>query len=284
MTAAPASRRNILVVDDDPQLRALLEGVLGEKYEVRTVSSGEDALAEVQAGSRQPDLVLCDVVMDGMNGIQCLEQLTARMPKLRVIMMTVDNSTETVLNSLRKRAYDFLAKPFTLEELRETVQDALDTPAYEEFRVHSATPQWVEVETPCSLSSARRLFRFISQLRTEMPPETQAEVALAFRELLHNAVEHGGKNDASRNVRICYLRLDGVVIYIIRDPGEGFRLEEIEHAAVSNPPEEPLRHVRRREQMHLRAGGFGLFLSRQLVDELVFNQKRNEVVFVKYLK
>ena len=111
----------------------------------------------------------------------------------------------------------------------------------------------------------------------------RSEVATAFRELLQNAVEHGGKNDPSKLVRISYLRMEKIILYCIRDPGQGFRLEDIDHAAVANPPEEPLRHLDRRREKELRPGGFGLFLASQLVDELVYNEKRNEVIFVKYL-
>ncbi len=282
MKPAQAERKKILIVDDDPQIHNLLDGVLRPQYEVVSVSSGAEALAELEGG--RPDLVLCDVMMPHMDGLECLERMTDRMPELRVVMMTGETSPHTVLAALRNRAFDFLAKPFTLDQLRELVAEALEYEGPEEFRVISATPQWVEVETPCSLASARRLFRFLAQLKTALPLQTQAEVAAAFRELLQNAVEHGGKSDPTRHVRICYLRLERVIIYSIRDPGEGFRLEELEHAAVSNPPEDPLRHIQVRQEMNLRPGGFGLFITNQLVDELVYNQKRNEVVFVKYLR
>ncbi len=281
MKHAPA-RKKILVVDDDPQIRALLDSVLSEQYQVSSVASGREALEAAERD--RPDLVLCDVLMPEMDGLECLERLTGLLPGLRVVMMTGEPSPDAVFAALRKSAFDFLAKPFTGEQLRGVVSEALEYEGREEFRVLSATPQWLEVEAPCSMASARRLFRFLAQLKTGLSPQTQSEVAAAFRELLQNAVEHGGKHDPSRHVRICYLRLERVIVYSIRDPGEGFRLEELEHAAVANPPEDPLRHVQRREELKLRPGGFGLFLTHQLVDELVYNEKRNEVVFVKYIR
>lgn len=281
--APKATKRNkILVVDDDPFIQSLVAVTLSGKYELSAASNGREAL---QALEREcPDLVLCDVVMPQMDGLECLQRMTDLHPGLRVVMMTGETSPDTAITSLRHQAFDFLAKPFTVDQLREMVSEALDYAGPEEFRVLSAVPHWVEVEAPCSLASARRLSRFLYQLKAGLSPEIQDEVAMAFRELLQNAVEHGGKNDPNRTVRICYLRLENVIIYRIQDPGEGFRLEEIEHAAVANPPDDPLRHVRVREQMKLRAGGFGLFMTRQLVDEITYNEKRNEVVFVKYLR
>ncbi len=282
MESEATKRKKILVVDDDRFIQSLVAAALSSQYELVTAGNGREALEALQR--ELPDLVLCDVVMPQMDGLECLQRMTDQNPSLRVVMMTGEITPDTAITSLRHRAFDFLAKPFEVEQLREMVREALEHAGPEEFRVLSAVPHWVEVEAPCSLASARRLTRFLYQLKAGLSPETQDEVAMAFRELLQNAVEHGGKSDPNRSVRICYLRLENFIIYRIQDPGEGFRLEEIEHAAVSNPPGDPLRHVRVREEKQLRAGGFGLFMTRQLVDEVTYNEKRNEVVFVKYLR
>jgi len=83
-------------------------------------------------------------------------------------------------------------------------------------------------------------------------------------------------------VRIAYLRGRRMLLYRIADPGAGFNPEGLEHAAVSNPSSEPYGHMRAREEKGLRPGGFGLELVRQMVDELLYNEARNEVLFVKY--
>lgn len=74
-----------------------------------------------------------------------------------------------------------------------------------------------------------------------------------------------------------------MLMYRISDPGVGFRPEELRHAAVENPPGEPFRHLAEREERGIRPGGFGLLMTRSLVDELIYNEAHNEVVFVKYL-
>jgi anti-sigma regulatory factor (Ser/Thr protein kinase) len=100
---------------------------------------------------------------------------------------------------------------------------------------------------------------------------------------LFNAVEWGGKLDPSRKVRISCLRAKRMLLYRIADPGEGFDIEGLVHAAISNPQDDPLRHALVREEQGLRPGGLGLAITQSLVDELIYNQARNEVVFVKYL-
>jgi anti-sigma regulatory factor (Ser/Thr protein kinase) len=69
----------------------------------------------------------------------------------------------------------------------------------------------------------------------------------------------------------------------IKDPGAGFSLEEIHHAAVNNPSYDPIRHALFREAQGLRPGGYGVLLTKHLVDELVYSEKGNEVLLVKYV-
>ena len=84
--------------------------------------------------------------------------------------------------------------------------------------------------------------------------------------------------------RIAYLRTKRMVLYRIADPGPGFCFDELAHAAAWSDAPDGLEHVRVREEKGLRPGGFGLLLTRALVDELIYNQAQNEVVFVKYLE
>jgi anti-sigma regulatory factor (Ser/Thr protein kinase) len=69
----------------------------------------------------------------------------------------------------------------------------------------------------------------------------------------------------------------------MRDPGKGFSFERIAHAAVSNPENLPTRHAEIREQQGQRPGGFGILMASHLADELLYNERGNEVFFVKKL-
>jgi anti-sigma regulatory factor (Ser/Thr protein kinase) len=74
-----------------------------------------------------------------------------------------------------------------------------------------------------------------------------------------------------------------MLMYRIADPGTGFNIEDLPHAAIGHPPEDPIAHMDVREAKGIRPGGFGLLTVRASVDELLYNEQRNEVVFVKYL-
>ena len=92
-------------------------------------------------------------------------------------------------------------------------------------------------------------------------------VAQAFRELMTNAIEWGGKLDPQRKVRISCVRTKRMLLYRIADPGEGFDIKKLRHAAINNPDADPLQHAIVREEQGIRPGGLGLMMTQSLVDE-----------------
>jgi len=124
---------------------------------------------------------------------------------------------------------------------------------------------------------------FMAQLKSDLSEADREHLGTAFRELLTNAIEWGGKLDPNKKVRISCLRTPRMLQYRIADPGRGFRLDELDHAAVSNPPDDPLRHDDVRKEKGLRPGGYGIYMVRGLVDELLYNEVHNEVVLIKYI-
>ena len=118
---------NILLVDDEPgmlrYIRTLLEV---EEYKVETASTGEEALERVQKGL-QPDLVLLDLLMPGIDGLQTLEQLRQLRPGVKVVMLSCVTDTRKVVQALRLGAHDYLTKPFQKAELDAVLDQCLGT-------------------------------------------------------------------------------------------------------------------------------------------------------------
>src|SRR6185295_5149956 len=175
--------------------------------------------------------------------------------------------------------YRFLRKPFPLRTIVEAMDDAMATAprAGLPIEVVSARPEWLEIIAPCALEMADRLQSFVMHLEADLPEPVRESVAQAFRELLTNAIEWGGKLDPDRKVRISCVRARRMLLYRIADPGEGFNIDALRHAAVSNPADDPFRHLDIREESGIRPGGYGLAMTRSLVDELIYNEARNEV-------
>jgi two-component system, NtrC family, response regulator AtoC len=116
---------NILLVDDEPgmlrYIRTLLEV---EEYKVETANTGEQALERVQKGLR-PDLVLLDLLMPGIDGLQTLEQLRQMQPGVKVVMLSCVGDTRKVVQAMRLGAFDYLTKPFQKAELDAVVDQCL---------------------------------------------------------------------------------------------------------------------------------------------------------------
>lgn len=280
--AEPAG--SILVVEDDPTARRLAQGLLSAGgYSVTTAADAEQALREIRSAAF--DLALVDVWMPGMSGLELVGRLRAERPGLRVVIMTSDDTPQTLLKAVAEQADRYIAKPLESKRLLDTVHRVLaGRPSEHRIEVVSAKPDWIELLVPCDRDAAERIHDFLAHLDTELPDDVRDAVGRAFHELLMNAVEWGGAFDPSRHVRISYLRFRRMLLYRIADPGQGFRFEDLDHAAVGNEPGQPLDHLRVREEKGIRAGGFGLALTRALVDDLLFNEAHNEVVFVKYLE
>ena len=151
------------------------------------------------------------------------------------------------------------------------------------IEVLSGTPAWVSLAARCDIETANRLVQFLRGVRDPTIPEAYREALVAaFREILLNAMEHGGQFDPSHYVELSFIRSSRAVAMRVKDPGQGFSLEELRYA-VNNPADDIFRHVSVREAHGLRPGGFGLLLANKLVDDLIYNEKGNEVLLIKYI-
>ena len=275
--------KKILIVEDDRATRVLLTQILkGEGYSVAEAKNGALALARLREDKF--DLVLLDIWMPHMNGLELLARLRAEEIGVKAIVMTSDDTPSTLLRAVREQAYHYLTKPVEPAKLIEMVGGALAASPVPPIEVLSALPGWVELLVPCEVGAAERIQSFMALMDAGLPADVRESIGMVFHEMLMNAIEWGGKLDPNSKVRISYLRAKRMVLYRIADPGPGFKLEQLAHAAVSYPTEQMVESATVRQQMGLRPGGFGILMSGKMVDELLYNEARNEVVFVKYLE
>jgi CheY-like chemotaxis protein/anti-sigma regulatory factor (Ser/Thr protein kinase) len=279
---------SILVVDDDRATRLVTRAALTKAgFQVRVAKDGAEALTRLR--DRPYDLMLLDVWMPKMDGLGVLDRLMRRNGRRtkadgrpKVVIMTSDDAPETLLKAIRQRAHQYVHKPIEPAALIALVREALKSGDEPPIEVVSARPDWVELVVPCTREAADRLHGVMDRIETDLPEDVRESVSYAFRELLMNAVEWGGQLDPKRTVRISYIRAKRLLLYRITDPGPGFKMEGLDHAAISHP-DNPIEHMQVRENKGIRPGGFGILMVRAKVDELIYNEKQNEVVFIKYL-
>lgn len=278
--SAPA--KLALVVDADPEVSGALCRVLNsEEWNIVHAPDNWSVLKLVEA--KPFDLIITGTESSGKEDIDLLRRIRRVRPHVRLIILTDESTPADVITAMRERAFSYFSKPFSTASFAEIVRSAATEPLWDDgIELVSATPEWISIIARCDKKTADRLVQFLQEM-SDLPHREREDVATAFREMLLNAIEHGGNFDPNQYVEVAYVRTRKLVMCRIKDPGQGFSLEEIHHAAVNNPSYDPLRHALFREAHGLRPGGYGVLLTKHLVDELVYSEKGNEVLLIKYL-
>jgi CheY-like chemotaxis protein len=281
MSDETAGRHRVLIADDDAATRHGVAKLLENAgFDVSEAADGIAALSAIE--QKKYDLVFLDIWMPHLSGLEVLARIRTGTNRPKVIVMTSDGTSETLLRAVKEQAYDYLSKPFPPRQAVEVAQRALSTDQEPAIEVLSARPHWVELLIPCTREAAERIQTFMMKLEADLPDSVRETIASSFRELLLNAVEWGGQFDPNRKVRIASVRSPRMLMYRIADPGSGFSFEGLSHAAVGQRESEPIAHISVREERGIRPGGFGILMTKAAADELLYNEAQNEVMFVKY--
>lgn len=278
----PLRIKNALFIDAEPEIREMLRDVLDpRRWSVRHAANNQAALELVKEGPY--DLILTSDKTSGRDDVELLRKIRNVRAHTRMIILTDEKAPSYVIDSIRERAFSYFSRPFSLATVAEMVRMAAESPAWDDgIEVKSATPEWIRLLARCDIQTADRLLQFLHEIG-DLPEAEGHAVATASREILLNAMEYGGKFQPDQWVEISFVRARHMVMCRVKDPGQGFTLDEIEHAAIANPDEDPIRHVTARDAKGLRPGGYGVMLAKKLVDELIYSEKGNEVLLVKYL-
>ena len=277
-STAPA--KTALVVASGKDIDELLTRVLAsDGWSVHCAVDNQHALA--LATTEPFDLIVTGRKMLAADDVEILRRIRSARAHVRLIILTDRFTPGDVISAMREGAFSYFSAPVDASELAEMVRAAMASPCWDDgIEVLSATPAWVRVAARCDIPTADRLVQFLRGVRD---PDVPEGIIFAFREVLLNAMEYGGNFDPSQHVEISFIRARRAVACRVKDPGQGFSLEELRHAAISRPAEDLLGHVAVREAQGLRPGGFGILLAKGLVDELIYSEQGNEVLLVKYI-
>jgi anti-sigma regulatory factor (Ser/Thr protein kinase) len=152
-----------------------------------------------------------------------------------------------------------------------------------DVEIVSSDPGWIRLRLAPEMRIKQSIADFFRSQLNDLDNDLCDKLALALEELLGNSIEHGSSTEPKSAVELACVRTARMVLFYLKDAGSGFSLNSVPHAAVSNPPDEPLRHAAYRSQMGMRPGGYGIMLVKQIADELLYNEYGNEVIMIKYL-
>jgi CheY-like chemotaxis protein len=279
-SAAPVQQKTALVVASGRDVDELLTSVLAS--EGWSICRAVDNHHALDLATAEPfDLIVTGRKMLGPDDVDLLRKIRSARAHVRLIILTDRFTPGDVISAVREGAFSYFSAPFDASELTDMVRAAMASPCWDDgIEIFSATPAWVRLAARCDISTADRLVQFLRGVRD---PDIPEGIIFAFKEVLLNAMEYGGNFNPSQHVEISFIRARRLVACRVKDPGQGFSLEELRHAAINNPAEDLLSHVAVREAQGLRPGGFGLLLAKKLVDELIYSEQGNEVLLVKYV-
>ncbi len=278
---------SILLVDDEEPILQVLHGALtaaGLGREIVTMRDSREALAWLRARSWKVDLVVSDLSMPGLSGEDLLAEIKTNAPDLPVIVLTAHSGDDRIIRCLERGASDFLVKPVPLKQFTQTVSAILERRAEQQggggaMRVLLPVSGWIELTATSHVEYVERFRRFSELLYgTRLTEDTKFQLRMAIDEIGRNAVEWGNRESRTKRIHLTYAFFDSQIVLKIEDEGKGFDV-----SALQDPTKDPLIHLQNREAEGKRAGGFGVFLIRKLMDDVIYNERGNVVLMTKRL-
>jgi anti-sigma regulatory factor (Ser/Thr protein kinase)/DNA-binding NarL/FixJ family response regulator len=273
--------RILMVAPDAGLLKALRASPLLEGHSIDVAPGETDALRCLRRRAFDVLVTAPDTHVEEDTAL--LDEVRVVRPGVRMVLLARHTTPERVIEALRRRVFACFSAPFDAAEIADMVARAAEAEQWKDgIEVVSATPDWISVRVNCRLLSAERLVNFFTELRSDVPVTPRDHFMFAFREVLVNAMEHGGGFDPDQVVEVTAVRTARTMVFYLRDPGTGFDLTALPHAALGRP-DDPLAMAEVREAKGLRPGGFGLLLARRVVDEMIHSERCNEVILIKHL-
>ena len=186
---------SIYVIDDESLIRDSIAMALEETYRIETFAEAEPAIAAMEKGL--PDLVLLDIGLPGMDGIQALEKIQRQHPGLLTVMITAVEEINTVIAAMRLGAYDYVVKPLQMDGLETTIRNALETIRLRK-EVRSLQQQVLQASVPCFIAEShviQDVMAFVGQVAKspDTPVLIQGETGTG-KELIASAIHYQSPN------------------------------------------------------------------------------------------
>ena len=142
---------SIFVVDDEAVAREGLALALSKAYQVQAFATAESAITALKEGV--PDLVLLDIGLPGMSGVEALESMKKQYPDIVVIMITAFEDTETIIQAMKLGAYDYMVKPLKMDVLLSNIKSALETIAMRK-EIQGLHEKYLKENLPCFIGES----------------------------------------------------------------------------------------------------------------------------------
>ena len=275
--------QRVLAIRPDPALTAALGKTLEpQRCALERCSGNVEAMQCLRASP--VDVVITDAAASVAESLALATELAALRPSVRVIVLAPEAAHEQVVDAIKAHVFACFTPPFDYTEVASMVTTALGAEMWRDgIQVISGLDHWLTLRVSCHLLTADRLVRFITEWQPDTVRADGDLLMAAFREMLLNAMEHGAGFGSGNVVEVTAARTARAIVYHFKDPGGGFDRDDLQHATASPDPDAVIATAFARAEKGLRPGGFGMLIARQVADELVYNERGNEVLLIKHL-
>jgi DNA-binding response OmpR family regulator len=270
--------RTVLIVDDERDTNDILASLLRARgFEPIQLYSGAQVWPAV--AEQIPEVILLDLMLPDVDGFAVCDRLkrSRETNLIPIVMVTALQDAHHRAAGVRVGANGYLIKPFTPDQLYETIQRAQD---WHDEHLKRGTHGEINFDIRSELTYLQQAHDMLADLfaHTPLTDRQIKDLKQAVMEMGGNAIEWGHRKNADLVLRITYRIDTESITLIIEDQGPGFNPGNLPHAASD---EDPIGHIELRNELGLREGGFGIMLARGLVDEFRYNDRGNVVTLVK---
>jgi DNA-binding response OmpR family regulator len=267
-----------LIVEDDPDQAHMVARLLRlSNFEPSIALDGLSAINLVR--SEPFDVMLLDVMLPDVSGYEVCRQVRSNIETMLtpIVMLTALRELEHRSQGFRVGANAYVSKPYGADDLLHAIKQARDWRIQMERGRISGE---INVVLNSDISFLQEVNEFLMSVSLAFPfsPEQVTQLRQAVMEMGQNAIEWGNKHNSDQLVDIVYRIYEDRVEITVKDQGEGFDRGNLPHAACQD---DPVAHMDVREKLGLREGGFGLMITRGMVDELWYNDVGNQVTMIK---
>jgi serine/threonine-protein kinase RsbW len=263
-------RRRILIVDNNDELRAMLEQVLRELgHEV--VATGDRAIALAREDLDEFDLIISDLTEDEHSGVQLLSEIKRKRLMVPVVVSSDEAQQPGVVKAFKMGAANFLRLPYNKVELRDIVEKTLSYKLrfVDDLKILPHVREKIDFELPSDVTLMDGVLQYLLERVSKLgiiKPE-RSNLFVALDEAFVNAVKHGNRSDPRKLVRITAELSAKEARFTVEDEGDGFNVQEIPD------PRDPANLF--------KMSGRGVLLIYNIMDEVQYNERGNRLTMVK---
>ncbi len=283
MNSEVTKKRRILILEDDNNVTTLLSSILRRhNYEVSfktTIIAGRE---DLEKSNFAYDLILLDYHLPDGKGDIFLHWINEHRPALPTILISADNTNTVVVKCFKAGALDFIVKPFDIKNVLNIIAKVLNhdynKSINNDIDAECYTEGWTELSARSEIDYLDRIQNLcITLLGNHFSEDTVNDIRLAMEEYGRNAIEWGNNFDKNKIFKISYCIFSDRIVLKFEDEGDGFDLKSL-----PDPSQDPAKHLKSRLEAGKRPGGYGIFMMKKIMDEVIYNDKGNVCIMTKY--